>query len=177
MTKKAVAATRSFGAQKNSKNGYILFKAPESVEPALKMNGSSIGKNHLRVDRVGDDRKLDFESTIFIGNCPFIVDEEDIRIHIMQTMGEVQIENIRVIRNNATQIGKGIAYVTFSDKETMREGITKLNKSTLKYRELRVKKAVEPKRLEKKQKKKLERMQKSTITTEGGKLADQARLV
>ena len=45
----------------------------------------------------------------------------------------------------------------YSSKEEMREAINKLNKCEFKRRELRVKKAVEAKRLEKKEKKRAEK--------------------
>merc|ERR1712195_425140 len=48
----------------------------------------------------------------------------------------------------------------FSEKEACRKAVDNLNGSKFKGRELRVKKAVDPKRLEKKQRKKMEKLRK-----------------
>ena len=68
-----------------------------------------------------------------------------------------QITNVRIIRDPKTFVGKGIGYVQFSTKEAMREAITSKNGKPFKGRELRVKKAVAPNRLEKKKLRKEER--------------------
>lgn len=60
------------------------------------------------------------------------------------------ILNVRIIRDPETFLGKGIAYVQFVTKELMRLAIEKRNQSDFKGRSIRVKKAVEAKRLEKK---------------------------
>jgi len=62
------------------------------------------------------------------------------------------IENIRIIRDPVTHVGKGIAYVTFKEKEGFSNAI-KENGKEFKNRELRIKKAVPSNRLEKKKKK------------------------
>lgn len=51
----------------------------------------------------------DFESTLFIGNLPFITNEEDLRAHFNNFADKIQ--NVRIIRDPKTFIGKGIAYV------------------------------------------------------------------
>lgn len=121
-----------------------------------------IDKKHIRVDVDSheDRQQNDFESTIFIGNLPFITNEEDLRSHFMDNSGgenENLIQNVRIIRDPKTFIGKGIAYVQFKDKPTMRMALEAKNGSMFKGRELRMKKAVEPKRLEKKAFRKEER--------------------
>ena len=94
----------------------------------------------------------DFETTIFIGNLPFIVNEEDLRAHILKEFKDHDpILNIRLIRDPQTFIGKGIGYIQFKDKESMRHVIDNCT-NTFMGRELRIKKAVEPRRLDKKQK-------------------------
>ena len=58
-----------------------------------------------------EERNLnDFETTVFIGNLPFITNEEDLRAHF-NDLEEGGILNVRVIRDPKTFIGKGIAYV------------------------------------------------------------------
>jgi nucleolar protein 12 len=64
-----------------------------------------------------------------------------------------QIENIRVIRDPHTHLGKGIGYITFAEEAGFKQSLLK-NKSKFKDRELRIKKAVPVERLEKKKMKK-----------------------
>lgn len=100
-----------------------------------------------------EDSKKDFDCTVFIGNLPWIVNEEEVRAHFA-TCGKIL--NVRLIRDKERFIGKGIGYVQYATKEEMRKAVETKNKSIFKGRELRVKKAVEPKRLEKKEKKRRE---------------------
>jgi nucleolar protein 12 len=94
----------------------------------------------------------DFETTVFIGNLPFITNEEDLRRHFsdLETNGDSGISNVRVIRDPKTFIGKGIAYIQFKTKETMKKAIETKNDSRFNGRPIRVKKAVEARRLDKK---------------------------
>lgn len=98
----------------------------------------------------------DFTRTIFIGNLPFVVSEEEVR-GLFADCGD--IENVRLVRDPKTFLGKGIGYVMFTTKEAMLKALQ--DKKTVKYkgRELRVNRAVEPKRREKKQRRKQERLE------------------
>ena len=90
----------------------------------------------------------DFTRTIFIGNLPFVVSEEEIRGQFTDCG---TIENVRLIRDPKTHLGKGIGYIMFSTKEEMQAALDKSrNGMRFKGRELRVARAVEPKRREKK---------------------------
>ena len=151
---------------------------------ATKMNQTLFKSKHLRVDidkkdcvsQIKDGQKElnqmrntnDYERSIFIGNLPWVVDEEDLRKHF-ESVGK--IENVRIIRDGQTFIGKGFGYIMFSNKEDMKKSIVEKNGSKFKVfihsfliktikmfqgRELRVKKAVRAERLEKKQRKKRE---------------------
>jgi nucleolar protein 12 len=106
-------------------------------------NGGVLGMHH-------DDGSLgnDYEKTVFIGNLPWVLNEEDLRKHFSK-MGEML--NVRIIRDGRTFIGKGFGYIMFANKDDMKKAILEMNGSMFKGRELRVKKAVEAKRLEKKQ--------------------------
>jgi len=54
-------------------------------------------------------------------------------------------------------VGKGFGYVKFENKDCMQQAIDKLNGQKFKGRDLRIKKAVEARRLEKKQRRKNEK--------------------
>ena len=106
---------------------------------------------HKQISRSGRNTCVnpweDFTRTIFIGNLPFIVSEEDLRAQFA-TCGT--IENIRLVRDPKTHLGKGIGYIMFSTKEEMVATLTSKKGMKFKGRELRINRAVEPKRREKK---------------------------
>lgn len=93
--------------------------------------------------------------------------EEEFR-SFFQSCGD--IENVRLIREPKTYLGKGIGYVMFKTTEGMKKAIAEKDGEKFKNRELRVKRAVDPKRREKKQRKKLEaaeeRRQKKVLMDE-----------
>jgi len=101
---RAKIITKELGNFKDSKNAYILYKEEKSCQEAkIKFNQVLFEQRHLRVDTMRitaaeqeqegkfvkeykkDERHRmvnsweDYESTIFIGNLPFIVSEEELR--------------------------------------------------------------------------------------------------
>eukprot|EP00825_Cyclidium_porcatum_P014618 TRINITY_DN17907_c0_g1_i1.p2 TRINITY_DN17907_c0_g1~~TRINITY_DN17907_c0_g1_i1.p2 ORF type:complete len:207 (-),score=53.36 TRINITY_DN17907_c0_g1_i1:208-828(-) len=77
---------------------------------------------------------------------------EELRTHFKEC-GD--IINIRCLRDSKTHEGRGIGYIYFVTKQAFQK-VLQLNKSTLRNRVLRIKKAVPPQRLAKKQLKKQE---------------------
>lgn len=87
-TIKAKVITKLLGDQKDSKNCYVLLKTKEMAEKAVEeLNQKKFGTKHIRVDIDFKDENMtkanDFETTVFIGNLPFIVSEEDVRDHFL----------------------------------------------------------------------------------------------
>lgn len=71
---------------------------------------------HIRVDVLKSDQENakpvdDFNTTIFVGNLPFVVSEEEVRTHFAKFGA---IKNVRIVRDPKTHIGKGIGFVMFS---------------------------------------------------------------
>ncbi|KAJ1933178.1 Nucleolar protein 12, partial [Linderina pennispora] len=81
----------------------------------------------------------DMKRSVFIGNLDFEAEEEDLWRHF-GTCGSV--ENVRVVRDATTNLGKGFAYVQFVDRATVDLAL-KLDGSLLAKRKLRVKRASE----------------------------------
>lgn len=110
----------------------------------------------------------DTNTTIFIGNLPFTINEEDLRKHFTnlttnENLGQLGasgdgILNVRVVRDKETHLGKGIAYIMFASKPLMRLAIEQKNGKNFMGRELRIKKAVSAVRLEKKKVRTAERL-------------------
>lgn len=70
-----------------------------------KLNQNKVNDKHIRVDldwkEEGDRNANDYETTVFIGNLPFIVNEEAVRDHIHDIFKgqEDPILNVRLIRD------------------------------------------------------------------------------
>lgn len=72
------------------------------------MNSEKMGDKHLRVDVDNVERKNDFETTLFVGNMPWVCSDEDVR-GFFEECGK--ITNVRVVRDPNTLIGKGFCYI------------------------------------------------------------------
>lgn len=74
-----------YGDQKDNKNAYVLFEKTEDANKAVtELNQAVIGGKHIRVDIDFVDKEKDpkdYDATLFIGNLPFVTNEEDLRKH------------------------------------------------------------------------------------------------
>lgn len=120
----------------------------------MDVDSQPTGSRNANGDGGDSAKKNDTETSVFIGNMPWVVQEEDLRKHF-DPCGTIL--NVRIIRDPDTFIGKGFGYIMFSTKEEMKKAVADKNKSRFKGRDLRVTRAVEPKRLEKKQNRKRDR--------------------
>uniref|UniRef100_A0AC34GNX4 RRM domain-containing protein n=1 Tax=Panagrolaimus sp. ES5 TaxID=591445 RepID=A0AC34GNX4_9BILA len=125
-------------------NFYIRYKSPESITKALEMNGMLFKGLHLRVTGV-NKKSLCVGSSAFVSNLPFDITEEEIHQHFKEC-GDIKA--IRVVHDRFSGLGKGAAFVEFSEKECVEKAIA-MNGTTLKERELRVAKALKRKQLAK----------------------------
>ena len=126
---------------KQSVNGYVVFQDKVSVGKALLLNntvvrGENGGKDmHVRVDTATPT--VDSNKSVFIGTLPFKASEEEIRSHFIKSIEGIEIENVRVIRDNETQRCKGIAYVLFKTKDMVADAL-RLDGTTCCNRQIRV---------------------------------------
>ncbi|CAD6207727.1 unnamed protein product [Miscanthus lutarioriparius] len=102
------------------------FKDEQSARAALSHNMALFGGNHIRVDMAcpprkklgGDGPLYDRKRTVFVGNLPFDVKDEEIyQVFCSSSGSEGNVEAIRVIRDPSSSLGKGIAYVLFKTRE------------------------------------------------------------
>lgn len=131
----------------DSVHAYIVFKSEQSTEAALACNMAVVGGNHIRVDRAcpprkklkGEDAPLyDNKKTVFVGNLPFDVKDEEIyQLFCGLNDLESSVEAVRVIRHPHMRVGKGIAYVLFKTREAANLVIKRRN-FKLRDRELRL---------------------------------------
>ncbi|XP_023227278.1 RNA-binding protein 34-like isoform X3 [Centruroides sculpturatus] len=110
LPKKVAVIKNLYHPDITSYNAYIVFKTEHMAMDSLKLNGTKIQDNHIRVDRVNNNQQHDYRKTIFVGNLPYNITDEELW-KFFETCGE--IINVRVIRDKSTRIGKGFGYVLF----------------------------------------------------------------
>ena len=175
---------KMFGDQKNNKNGYILFEQEDSVPKALELNNYTIEdgieegqKFTIRVDSE-TNKQNDFKTTIFVGNLPFIINEEELREHF-EPVGKIL--NIRIVRDKATLIGMGIAFIQFETTEqalkAVRLGVKSYKIKHFKGRQLRIKKAVSNERRERKKERLQQKFSKTNDDNDEADDVDISKLV
>eukprot|EP01018_Ginkgo_biloba_P035881 Gb_00609 [translate_table: standard] len=131
----------------SSVHAYVVFKDEVSAHAALSHNMVEFCGNHIRVDRAhppckklrgGNTSIYDNKRTVFVGNLPFDVkDEELYRLFIGIKPLESNVEAVRVIRDPQTSMGKGIAYVLFKTMDAAKLAVKK-NQFKLRDRNLRL---------------------------------------
>ncbi|XP_057511467.1 nucleolar protein 12-like [Actinidia eriantha] len=111
----------------DSVHAYIVFRTEEAAQASLAHNMAVVEGKHIRVDRACPPRKklkgesaplYDNKRTIFVGNLPFDVKDEEI-YQLCSGIKDLEssIEAIRVIRDPGTSVGKGIAYILFKTRD------------------------------------------------------------
>jgi nucleolar protein 12 len=129
-------------ATTKSTNAYAVYSTPALAREACqRLNGTSVLSRHLRVDSVAHPAKVDNHRCIFVGNLGFVDDETniqeaneadgrevrkrgkepaDVEEGLWRTFGKCgKVESVRVIRDSTTRVGKGIAYVQFTDENAV----------------------------------------------------------
>ena len=137
-SRKLAIVKRELHPERNNMNAYVVFKEKENAERALESKGAEFKGMHIRVDIAGH-KETDNKLSAFIGNLPFNIQEEEIREHFTQC-GEV--DDVRLIRDKSSGIGKGFGYVRFKNRESVMFAM-KMNKSELRDRKIRVFPAVD----------------------------------
>jgi len=121
-------------------NAYAVFSTTAAARLAVKeLNGTIVLDRHLRVDSVAHPAPVDHRRCVFIGNLGFVNDETvfsskldgegkevtekrkrtktpmDVEEGLWRVFGKEagKVESVRVVRDPATRVGKGIAYVQF----------------------------------------------------------------
>lgn len=138
-------------------NAYVFVKSPADVTSAIdKLNGTTFMDKVIRVDQAtapGKKNRVDRETnkkSVFIGHVPFDMTEEELR-DVFLSCGA--IHHVRIPRDEKGK-GRGIAYVTFEDEESI-DFALKFNKAEVRGQVLLVERS-NPAKGEKIKKKKAE---------------------
>ena len=137
-TKKVAVIRQKFHEQRNNICAYIRMSSVEEAEAACSLNGSSLDGFTIRVDVSSQSKSHDNKKSVFLGNLHFNTKEEDVR-RLFSKVGEV--ENVRLIRDASTGMGKGFGYVNFATEESVQLAV-RLNQHEVEGRKIRVSRAV-----------------------------------
>ena len=137
--KRVAVITNNFHPDRSNVNAYVRFKEVESVEKSLKINGQEIEGHFLRVDKVDGENEANKKMSIFVGNLPFNLEEDEFRGHFSQCG---QIEAVRLIRDSSSGVGKGFGYVTFDNEDSVQLALKSKKGSELKGRKIRMERCV-----------------------------------
>ena len=125
-----------------STNAYVVYKSDAAAKRAApKLNGTMVLDRHLRADYLNEPAKIDHRRCVFVGNLSFVEEETDndqgpdadtaqsrqrakepadAEEGLWRTFSKAgTIESVRVIRDKDTRVGKGIAYVQFTDENAV----------------------------------------------------------
>ena len=121
--RRSAVHTKADLGKRSTCNAYIVFRTVEFAEKAVKEgNSQRIDNRVLRCDFAtapGKHEDLthgDHRKGIFVGNLPFDIEEDQLRRHF-DNCGE--ISNVRVVRDRGSNLGKGIAFVQFTDRDAV----------------------------------------------------------
>jgi len=135
--KRAAYITKSLmDATTKSTNAYVVYSTAAAARKAVtELNGTVVLGRHLRVDGVAHPSMVDHRRCVFVGNLGFVDDESrvrgeddnddtgkkkkkppaDVEEGLWRAFGKEagKVENVRVVRDPKTRVGKGFAYVQF----------------------------------------------------------------
>lgn len=127
-------------ATTKSTNAYAVYTTTAAARLAVaQLNGTVVLDRHIRVDSVAHPAPVDHRRCVFIGNLGFVDDETVYNTKVNEEGKEVtekrkrtktpmdveeglwrvfnkeagKVESVRVVRDAATRVGKGFAYVQF----------------------------------------------------------------
>ncbi|KAK4153301.1 hypothetical protein C8A00DRAFT_33996 [Chaetomidium leptoderma] len=137
-------------ATTKSTNAYAVYTTTAAARLAVaQLNGTVVLERHLRVDSVAHPAAVDHRRCVFVGNLGFVDDETvyntkvneegkevtekrkrtkapmDVEEGLWRVFGKEggKVESVRVVRDAATRVGKGFAYVQFYDGNAVESAI------------------------------------------------------
>ncbi|CEP63984.1 rRNA-processing protein NOP12 LALA0_S09e07008g [Lachancea lanzarotensis] len=141
LPRKVAFVQQKLHKSRDSVNAYVVYTEKAAVKIACQaLNGKVFEGHHLRVDSVAHPTQHDNKRSVFVGNLDFEETEENLWNHFKEA-GD--IEYVRVIRDPKTNVGKGFAYVQFTDFQNIGKALLldgrKLNGTGRKLRVTRCK--------------------------------------
>jgi len=133
---------------KKTAQGYVVFETLESVQAALRLNGTLLpGTDNLRLRIDHADPTIDSTKSVFVGNLRYGADESTLRDHFLEGCGwdkdkagehRDAVGAVRLIRDADTQQCKGFGYVLLKDASYVSEVLKTMHGSEYMGRAIRV---------------------------------------
>ncbi|CAF2962608.1 unnamed protein product [Rotaria sp. Silwood2] len=133
---------KEFHPLQKTVNAFVRFTDETEARNATNLNGHLYKEHHLRVNVAHEQyeyAKHDNKRSIFIGNLPFDANDDDVW-KAFEECGEV--ENVRLVRDSATSVGKGFGYVLFQDEASVGLALRMNGNCKVGNRQIRIKTAV-----------------------------------
>ncbi|XP_046577604.1 RNA-binding protein 34-like [Haliotis rubra] len=134
VSKKVTFIKKSFHPNRSNIVCFVCFEDEVAAKKSLKLNGHELNGYHLRVDLSSNNKKHNKNNSVYVGNLSYDIEENMVWKHF-EPCGS--IENVRVIRDRQTGLGKGFGYVLFAEKSSVDLAL-QLDKSLLNGRKIRV---------------------------------------
>eukprot|EP00466_Bigelowiella_natans_P015526 jgi/Bigna1/67515/fgenesh1_pg.4_\ len=94
--------------------GVVEFESADAAQKAVKKSGELLLGKELKAEISNPPRKRMTDNTIFLGNLPFDVSEQEVRDYAED--GSSSIKGVRLVRDRTTQRFKGYAFIEFDDQ-------------------------------------------------------------
>ncbi|XP_055491120.1 RNA-binding protein 34 isoform X1 [Leucoraja erinacea] len=144
ISRKLATIQRKVHPQRKNMNAYVVFRQSDAAVKALARNGCEIQTGfNIRVDLASNWNDHNHRRSIFLGNLPYDIQENDVRDHFYEC-GEV--ESVRIVRDRESGMGKGFGYVLFQNTDSVTLAL-ELNNSELKGRKVRINRSVKKERV------------------------------
>ncbi|KAI8061582.1 hypothetical protein BC940DRAFT_336901 [Gongronella butleri] len=117
MDRKGAFISKQFNAGRDELNAYVVFKSTDEATACAKaLDGHVYSDHHLRVDLADAPSEGDPKRSVFLGGLPFDVKDEE----LWKFFGQgCKVERVRVVRDRDANLGKGIGYVQFKDRDSV----------------------------------------------------------
>lgn len=143
LPRKIAFVQKKFHKLRETINAYVVFAEDEAARKSVAgLNATVFDNHHLRVDSVGHPSAKDNKRTIFVGNLDFEEQEETLWKYFNDKCDN-DVESVRIVRDSATNLGKGFALVQFKDTLSVTKALLLNDKSISKEkkRKLRISRA------------------------------------
>lgn len=136
---KVCANKKILNDSKDNCNAYVTFAEQASVAKALALNGATFMLMKIRVDH--ENPVVDPKRSVFVGNVGFNVSDEKVRKFFEKRLKSDEepnpVENVRIIRDRASGVGKGFGYVLLKNATLAGKALS-LHETSLDSRPIRV---------------------------------------
>ena len=169
-TKKVAVIKQTFHDERKNICAYVRMSSVEEAEASCSLNGTVVDEFTIRVDMALKDKSHDNKKSIFLGNLHFNIKEDEVRL-LFSKCGD--IDNVRLIRDPSTGMGKGFGYVNFCSEESVAKAV-RLHQHEVGGRKVRVSRAVRKSRsaIEHKAERKIKNKKKRNNDSQGTRQRD-----